>query len=104
VWFIEVAGSEAKPEYRRHMLDEAMYSFLQPVLKPMLMDAPKVPRDFVADRAAQGNILAMSVPEPEPEVPVAAEDFEAAETFSGAREGWIFSRAANGVGYYRDTK
>lgn len=108
VWFIEVTGSEDKPEYRRHMLDEALYAFLQPVLKPMLMDTPTLPRDFVADRAAQGNIAmaagAAAVPAPEPEVPVAAEDFEEAETFTGAREGWKFSRAANGVGYYRDTK
>ena len=105
-WFIEVAGSEEKPEYRRHMLDEALYAFLQPVLKPMLMDTPTLPRDFVADRAAQGNIAmaAEPAPAPVPEVAVAAEDFEEAETFAGVREGWYFSRAANGVGYYRDTK
>jgi tetratricopeptide (TPR) repeat protein len=102
VWFIEVAGTEAKPEYRRHMLDEAMYAFLQPVLKPMLMETQTIPRDFKADQAAQGN-LSMLPPEPEPEVAVSDEDFEEAPSFGGAREGWYYKMGANGLGYYRDS-
>ena len=105
VWFIEVSGTEQKPEYRRHMLDEALYSFLQPVLKPMILDNPTVPRDFKADQAAQGNLgsrAAPPAPAPEPEVPVDAEDFDEAATFSGARAGWVYKRGPNGLGYYRD--
>eukprot|EP01043_Picozoa_sp_COSAG02_P059915 COSAG02_NODE_7724_length_2874_cov_2.534414_2_plen_467_part_00 len=104
VWFIEVSGTEEKPEYRRHMLDEALYSFLQPVLKPMILDNPTVPRDFKADQAAQGNLgqRAAPEPEPEPEVPVDAEDFDEAPEFGGARAGWVYKRGPNGLGYYRD--
>ena len=102
VWFIEVSGTEEKPEYRRHMLDEALYSFLQPVLKPMILDNPTVPRDFKADQAAQGNLGQRAAPEPEPEVPVDAEDFEEASSFGGARAGWVYKRGPNGLGYYRD--
>ena len=103
VWFIEVTGNEQQPEYRRHMLDEAVYSFLQPVLKPRILDNPTVPRDFKADQAAQGNLGgSAAAPEPEPEVPVAAEDFDEAASFSGARAGWVYKKGANGLGYYRD--
>ena len=45
VWFIEVAGTADAPEYKRHMLDDHYYSFLQPVLRPILMDMPEMPRD-----------------------------------------------------------
>ena len=103
LWFIEVLGKEEAPEYRRHMLDESMYSFIQPVLKPIVLDTPTVTRDFAADRALQGNVSA-TPPEPEPEVPVSAEDFSASESFDGAREGWLFKSGPNGTGYYRDAK
>ena len=103
LWFIEVLGKEDAPEYRRHMLDESMYSFIQPVLKPIVLDTPNVTRDFAADRALQGNVSA-TPPEPEPEVPVSAEDFSASESFDGAREGWLFKSGPNGTGYYRDAK
>merc|ERR1711939_1065295 len=94
---IEVLGKEDAPEYRRHMLDESMYSFIQPVLKPIVLDTPNVTRDFAADRALQGNVSA-TPPEPEPEVPVSAEDFSASESFDGAREGWLFKSGPNGTG------
>ena len=102
VWFIEVAGTADAPEYKRHMLDDHYYSFLQPVLRPILMDMPEMPRDFAADQAAQGSGLPAPPPALEPEQPVAAEDYAAAEAFEGAREGWVFKAGANGVGYYRD--
>ena len=35
--------------------------------------------------------------------PVSSDDFSAAGTFTGAREGWVFSTGQHGVGYYRDT-
>ena len=34
--------------------------------------------------------------------PTAAEDFEAAEAFAGARAGWAFRAGDRGTGYYRD--
>ena len=60
VWFIEVAGTADAPEYKRHMLDDHYYSFLQPVLRPILMDMPEMPRDFAADQAAQKEVVATS--------------------------------------------
>jgi tetratricopeptide (TPR) repeat protein len=40
------------------------------------------------------------VSEGAPKVPEG--DFEAAETFGGAREGWCFGTSGNGTGYYKD--
>lgn len=99
VWFVEVAGTAEKPEYKRHMLDDEYYTFLQPVLRPILMDMPSAPRDFAADRAQQGsNLPVASVPEE----PVVAEEFSEAEGWQGAREGWHFKVGPNGCGYYKE--
>jgi zinc finger protein len=38
------------------------------------------------------------------EQPVMAGEFDAAESFAGAREGWVFKRGTRGLGYYRDRR
>jgi hypothetical protein len=86
------------------VLDESLYCIMAPVLRPILLDNPSVPRDFAADRATQGQLggLGGAGAAAAPAAPVPEEDFEAAAEFSGAQAGWYFGSGANGVGYYRD--
>ena len=97
VWFIEILEKDGATTYSRHMLDEHYYGIIQPVLKDHRQLPSKV-RDFAADRAAASSSAVAAVAE----TAVPAEDFEAAESFAGAKPGWVYKGGPNGVGYYKD--
>lgn len=54
------------------------------------------------DEAKEAESADAAGGESEGVAPVPAENYQAAETFTGVKEGWVFGTSGNGVGYYKD--